>query len=1324
MAAGMLGVILALGSSQIPTFAANTDSESVEQAKQEIISQVGNEEMKQLGLSIEGGASWKVTDGSAPEGRGKTYYVDASSGEDTNEGTSSEKAWKSLSKVNEVTFQPGDRILLKAGAVWEDETLSPKGSGTKDDYIILSSYGEGDAPKIKANGNKGEALLLYNQEYWDISNLDISNTVEGLVGLDSIQMKDENGRQLSDLRGVCIAGKDAGELHGYKLHNLYVHDVTGEDLWISGSGEVAPGIQKGNGWDKSKRTGGIVFEIYQPASTEPTTFHDVMIEENVINNNSFGGIIFKQWKGDKVGTNELWASRDDGASAPLYESATWAPHTNIIIQDNYLSQQASDYACNTIYLTSSKDSMIQRNVSREAGTCGIEMYYTDNIVVQYNEVYDTRVKAGGADSNAIDPDKQATNTLIQYNYIHDTGDGILLCGFNFGSAVVRYNIIQDAEKRYLNPHGDKGINYVYNNIFYNSRKASHVPFVESSGGSSYLNKTKNMHYLYNNVFYNANSEVQTVGIGEGSGTVYGNNCYYGTAVTAPSQDENPVNANPQFVGDLMEAKKDISKLSNVQILATSPLIEAGKTIEQDTNTTVNMVQGTDLFGNAIAENRDIGVMEFQVTENRGIVSGYVTDPYGYSMEGAMVKLGDTTVQTDESGYYSFGEVAVGEYEISASMEQYDDSTTEKIVIESGKTVQKNLVLGKSHSNVGTITGTVTNAGAGLGGVVVTASLGENVYQGTTNESGVYTLTDIPVGEGYTLAVAKEGYLSSMKENIAVRPAGVVTVDFAVSKDVSNTEYIINEEFDELETGTFSGNEMWTAIGDQTKGTIDIIEEESGNKYLHINKTGNGEFAFYNNVPVNLSGIVTIEMRVKRTNDEGTANQFGMYSFNENDWTNDDTPSKNKNPMATIALSKGNILTHNKKGSSNTATVQAYNKNQWYVIRNVVNLDNGTFDFYVDDMNNAKLSNQTLRTAKDKLDRFLVFASSSNLGDICVDYFRVCIGTPYDYEDAELIGVQANGSNLASTDGSVWEGNVSAETEFVNILPKTSSKFASVMVNGTVFDGENPVQVMLQGDETTFPIVVTAESGKTKEFTIKICRENADILAYLTSLEIPGVELTPVFDSNVMEYTASVGADVVTIQINATPVGEAVVSEITVNGTTQGTDSEVVLQNGENVIGVTVGSADGTNYNTYTIQITKEAPFIPDVNDSVLVSKIEEARTEASKSDIYTKESIEVLNKTIAEAEEVLNKEGVTQIELDEQVKKLQAAIDGLEKKTNEKNPQNPSDKEQNDEQQNDEQKQNGAVKTGDVVNVFIPIVVLMLSLLTIFFAKRLEKGRR
>jgi hypothetical protein len=153
-------------------------------------------------------------------------------------------AWRTLTAVNRQTFQPGDRILLHAGCSWIGQ-LSPQGSGAAGNPIVVDRYGAGAQPLIRGEGIEA-AVLLDDQEYWEISNLAVTNdaAVEGLR------------------RGVLIRGGKRGTtLHHIYLCGLSVQHVKGK----LGADMV------------SKNTGGIGFEIHGAAS--PARFDDIAIEQ-------------------------------------------------------------------------------------------------------------------------------------------------------------------------------------------------------------------------------------------------------------------------------------------------------------------------------------------------------------------------------------------------------------------------------------------------------------------------------------------------------------------------------------------------------------------------------------------------------------------------------------------------------------------------------------------------------------------------------------------------------------------------------------------------------------------------------------------------------------------------------------------------------------------------------------------------------------------------------------------------------------------------------------------------------------------------------------
>src|SRR5450432_300999 len=108
------------------------------------------------------------------DARGTVFYVDSTGGNNANSGTTPNSAWQTLTELNGTHFSAGDKILFKTGGSWIG-TLSPLGSGATNRAIVISSYGTNPAlPIINGNGN-ADAVILTNQEYWEINNLEVIN---------------------------------------------------------------------------------------------------------------------------------------------------------------------------------------------------------------------------------------------------------------------------------------------------------------------------------------------------------------------------------------------------------------------------------------------------------------------------------------------------------------------------------------------------------------------------------------------------------------------------------------------------------------------------------------------------------------------------------------------------------------------------------------------------------------------------------------------------------------------------------------------------------------------------------------------------------------------------------------------------------------------------------------------------------------------------------------------------------------------------------------------------------------------------------------------
>lgn len=149
-----------------------------------------------------------IARGAKADAAKRTFYVDSEAGQDSNNGQSPERAWRSLDRVNAMELKPGDTVRFKCGGQWRG-SLVPA-NGDEGAPVTYTSFGKGPKPVILGSlpRNRAEDWVKVRDNIWatlpleyrlgqqvlDLRNGKWNRHQEGTAKVDLTQVNDPAGR--------------------------------------------------------------------------------------------------------------------------------------------------------------------------------------------------------------------------------------------------------------------------------------------------------------------------------------------------------------------------------------------------------------------------------------------------------------------------------------------------------------------------------------------------------------------------------------------------------------------------------------------------------------------------------------------------------------------------------------------------------------------------------------------------------------------------------------------------------------------------------------------------------------------------------------------------------------------------------------------------------------------------------------------------------------------------------------------------------------------------------------------------------------------------
>lgn len=448
------------------------------------------------------------------------YYLDSVNGDDSNSGTDIDSPVKTLNGLKNLDVKPGTHFLFKNGGEYEcAATLTC--NGTKDNPVVVSSYGEGKTAILYTN-EKTEVLRLFDCSYVTVSNLHIKAPNGGGIWIDTHSQTSE----------------------GIIIENIYFEDM--QNYKVSFRDDFSNGAA-------SARAAVMVKGL--PAKSRYAV-NDLTIRNCEVYNCANGFMLWGSWNDEQ----KPWCTEEE--IDPIYNEG-------VLVENCYFHEMDAEAVvvgiCDGALITNCRAiNCCQGEGLKENGeiayfTAAMWFWGSENSTIQYCEIAGQK---NVGDGMAVDFDSHSNNCTYQYIYSHDNMR--FMCNNpNYRGQkgnTVRYCLsVNDNGGRSTTAVGECG---EHNFNFYNNTIINCGEF-----------QFKNLYnaYIANNIIIPENGATFAYDVDSSRGNVFENNCYYN--VMSPIVDFGAMNTVPGFAGS------DYSDVNSFMLSADSPLIGAGSAVE-------------------------------------------------------------------------------------------------------------------------------------------------------------------------------------------------------------------------------------------------------------------------------------------------------------------------------------------------------------------------------------------------------------------------------------------------------------------------------------------------------------------------------------------------------------------------------------------------------------------------------------------------------------------------------------------------------------------------------------------------------------------------